>query len=461
MAVEVVMPRLGWTMESGRLVEWLKHDGEGVEAGEHIFVVETDKAAVEVEALDSGILRVPPDAPQEGSDIPVGAMMAYLLRPDEPVPWQAGAAPPPSQLDQDPLATEAPADDPPGAASSLPAPAAANGTGAEAGDPAISPRARRIAGELGVSWSGLKGSGRTGRIVERDVRAQAARPAPLRATPLARRVAHEAGVDLEQLAQALPGKRISRADVDVLAPPAPAGAADQAAPPATLPLSPVRRIIAARMAESVQTTAPVTLTTEADASELVYLRNRVRSDRQTEPGRVPAYLDFLVRLAALALREHPAINVSLSGDALIQHAAVHIGIAVDTERGLLVPVVRDADLRSVEQIAAETARLIEDARAGRSGPDDLRGSTFSITNLGMYDIDAFTPIINLPECAVLGLGRIVARPVVVDDQDTIAVRRMLTLSLTFDHRIVDGAPAARFLQRVKQLIEHPYLWLMR
>ncbi len=152
----------------------------------------------------------------------------------------------------------------------------------------------------------------------------------------------------------------------------------------------------------------------------------------------------------------------LSTAAIVRHDAVHIGIAVDTERGLLVPVIHDAQAKSVQAIAVESARLIAQARAGKTTRDDLTGGTFTITNLGMYDIDAFTPIINLPECAILGIGRIVARPVVVDEEaETVAVRKMVALSLTFDHRVVDGAPAARFLKRIKQFVEQPLVWLTR
>jgi pyruvate dehydrogenase E2 component (dihydrolipoamide acetyltransferase) len=224
----------------------------------------------------------------------------------------------------------------------------------------------------------------------------------------------------------------------------------------------VRRLIAARLAESAHTAAPVTLTTEADATELVRLRAQIKADLAGTDLPVPAYTDLLARLVAVALLEHPALNASLTGDVITRHAAVHIGIAVDTEHGLLVPVVREADRKSVQQIAVESTRLIERTRARQIAPDDLRGGTFTITNLGMYDIDAFTPIINLPECAILGVGRIVARPVVVDAAaETVAVRQMMALSLTFDHRIVDGGPAARFLQRVKQFVERPMLWLTR
>jgi pyruvate dehydrogenase E2 component (dihydrolipoamide acetyltransferase) len=194
----------------------------------------------------------------------------------------------------------------------------------------------------------------------------------------------------------------------------------------------------------------------------VYLRKAIVADVQGTTIPAPSYNDLLTKLLAVALLEHPGLNASLDDEHIVQHPFVHVGIAVDTERGLVVPVVRDAQSKSVQMITAESARLIEQVRAGKISPDDLRGGTFTITNLGMYEIDAFTPIINLPECAILGVGRIVAKQVVVDEEsETTAVRKMMALSLTFDHRLVDGGPAARFLQRVKQLVEHPYLWLTR
>jgi pyruvate dehydrogenase E2 component (dihydrolipoamide acetyltransferase) len=178
--------------------------------------------------------------------------------------------------------------------------------------------------------------------------------------------------------------------------------------------------------------------------------------------RVPAYHDFILRLTALALREHPALNASLLDGEVVEHEVVHIGLAVETPRGLLVPVVRDVPGKSVQQLATESAGLIGAAQAGTLAGEAMRGGTFTISNLGMFGIDAFTPLINPPECAILGLGRIVARPVVTDEvNETIAVRRMMALSLTFDHRLVDGGPAARFLQRIVQLIERPLLWLTR
>jgi pyruvate dehydrogenase E2 component (dihydrolipoamide acetyltransferase) len=312
-----------------------------------------------------------------------------------------------------------------------------------------------------VAWAELRGSGRTGRIVERDVRA-ALRSAPgrVQASPVARRVAEDLQVDLGQLAAQVPGQRITRAAVEqaARAEARPAGGA-----PAGLGvLQGMRRIIATRMAESARTTAPVTLTTDADATELARLRQQIAADLAAGGLPAPSYNDLLAKLVAVALVEHPALNASLAEEGLVQHTAVHIGIAVDAERGLLVPVLRDVERKSIQQIAAESAGLIARAREGKASGDELRGGTFTISNLGMYEIDAFTPIINLPECAILGVGRIVSRAVVIDEETgALGARKMMALSLTFDHRLVDGAPAARFLQRVKQFVEHPYLWLTR
>lgn len=448
MAFEVVMPRLSWNMEEGALSAWRKQDGDRVEEGEILFEVESDKAVQEVEALESGILRIPPDSPPPGQLVPVGTLLAYLVKPGEtppgvrvpesaPAPESAGPAPVPGEK-------------------------AVERSGRKR--PAISPRAARVASELGVDWTNLSGSGRTGRIVERDVR-QAARetPARVKATPLARRVAAEESVDLAQLAAQMPARRIERADVAAVA--AGKAAPGPAAPPTTippadtvLPITQVRRVTAERMAASAHTTAPVTLTTEVDATELVRLRRQLKDAGM---GVVPSYTDLLAKVVAQTLLEYPQINARFEGNSIVQPAAVSIGIAVDTDRGLLVPVVRNVQAKSLRQIAQESAALIERARNGQATADEMSGGTFTITNLGMFEIDAFTPIINLPECAVLGVGRIVPRQIVVDvEAERVAIRHMMVLSLTFDHRLVDGAPAARFLQRLKQYVEKPYLWLV-
>ena len=458
MAIEIVMPRLGWTMEEGTLAEWLKQDGDRVEVGEIIFTVESDKALNEIEALDAGILRIPPDSPPLGTVMPVGTLLAYLVQPGELAPFekQAGTS---GQKAEAALQPAAVAQSQPAAIDSPP-------TRRHKSGPTISPRARRVALELGLDWLNIKGTGRTGRIVERDVRAAAVQQPMLRSrvTPVARRIAAELEVNLADLTSQMPGKRIGRAEVEAavasaatpLVAPSPGLTTDQ-----VIPISHVRRIIAERMTTSVHTTAPVTLTTEADATELVRLRTQLKNDPAASSQPIPTYNDLLSKLVAQALSEHPALNARLEEDRLVISGSVHIGLAVDTERGLLVPVIRDVQSKSLRRLAQESAGLIEQARAGQLGPNELRGSTFTISNLGMYDIDTFTPIINLPECAILGVGRIVPKQVVVDaSAERVAIRHMMFLSLTFDHRLVDGAPAARFLQRVKQFVEQPYLWLV-
>ncbi len=443
MAIEIVMPKLGWTMEEGVLDEWVKQDGDEVQAGDIIFVVESDKALQEIEAFDSGILRILPDAPAVGSTVKIGELLAYLLQPGEQAPFERADRP-----------SEAPAAKTPPA--SQPVPSSAR-RWPRNGSPAASPRAKRIATELNVDWKLLAGSGSSGRIIERDVRAAAAAPAAgepdLRISPVARRVALNAGISLGDLAAHFAGKRVTRADVEDYAAERRAGPQDK-----TLPMTPVRRVTRDRMTESARTTAPVTLTSEVDATELLRMRRKLKADGADY---VPAYDDLLATIVARALTEHPALNAAIAGDDIVLRGAINIALAVDTDRGLLTPVIRNADRLSLLELTAASADLVERARQGKLGAAELQDGSFTITNLGMYGIDAFTPIISLPQSAILGIGRIVARQMVVDAEGQgLAIRHMMTLSLTFDHRLVDGAPAARFLQRVKQYVETPYLWLV-
>ncbi len=451
MAIEIVMPKLGWTMEEGVLDEWVKNDGEQVQPGDIIFVVESDKALQEIEAFDSGILRIPPDAPPVGSTVKIGELLAYLVQPGEAPPFELKAA------DEAP-ATTTPAK-PPGTPASEAQPASTKQRRpSRKGGPAASPRAKRIAAELNIDWTTLTGSGRSGRIVERDVRAAAATAQAddekdLRITPLARRVALDAGLDLDELAARFAGARVTRADVEKLA------AERQAVPEdKRSTMTSVRRVTRDRMVESARTTAPVTLSSEVDATELLQLRRKLKADGADI---VPTYTDLLAKLVAKALREHPALNAAIAGDEIVLRGAINIAIAVDSERGLLAPVLRNADLLSLLELATASAELVDHARGGALKPEQLGDATFTISNLGMYDIDVFTPVISLPQAAVLGIGRIRPRHVVIDaEAERSAIRHMMTLSLTFDHRLVDGAPAARFLQRVKQYVETPYLWLV-
>jgi pyruvate dehydrogenase E2 component (dihydrolipoamide acetyltransferase) len=419
MPVEILMPRLGWTMEEGIFGEWLLPDGTAVHPGDLLFTVEGDKATQEVEAFDHGTLYIPPDAPQPGDTVVVGARVAYLLRADERKP-AVTAASMPTPVDAH-RATPLPTSQPQTPTT----------------HPAASPRARRVAAELGVDWTTLRGSGRSGRIVERDIRAAATPPpAPTRITPVAQR----------------PGTRIDRADVE-----AALAASSPAAPDERLPITPVRRTIAARMLASAQVTAPVTLTTEADATELVALRAQLHAAYTPHRWTVPTYNDLFIKLTAAALQAHPLLNATWTDDAILLHRAIHMGLAVDLTDGLRVPVLRDVHTKSLRQISAERHDLVELARTGRLESRAMQGGTFTITNLGMVGIDAFTPLINPPECAILGIGRIQAKPAVY--QGAIAPRDLVTLSLSFDHRIVDGAPAARFLQTVAAYIATPLLWL--
>jgi pyruvate dehydrogenase E2 component (dihydrolipoamide acetyltransferase) len=461
MSIEIVMPRLGWTMEEGIFGGWLKQDGERIEAGDQLFTVETDKATQEIEAFHGGILRVPPAAPKVGDVVPVGQIVGYLVQAGEPAPFEFGLVTGPASV-SDTAAPVTPTV--PSARSGGRTVAARRG-----GLPAISPRARRVADELGVAWTMLQGSGRTGRIVERDVRAAHAQQAmaqpdtaKMRISPLAQRMAEAEGIDLAALAQQTPGRRIQREDVEAaVAARSPAADQQESLPRVgvgeNIPISRIRQLIAQRMVDSAQTTAAVTLTTEADASELVALRAQFKAALGGRGQAVPSYNDLLIKLTATALQEHPLLNATWREGEILLHDRIHIGLAVDTEQGLLVPVVRDAQDKSLRRIGGETARLVEAALAHRLGPDDLQGGTFTITNLGMYGIDAFTPIIPLPQCAILGAGRIVARPWVVDNQ--IVPRQIMALSLTFDHRIVDGGPAARFLNTLREYVETPALWL--
>ena len=220
----------------------------------------------------------------------------------------------------------------------------------------------------------------------------------------------------------------------------------------------VRRVIAQRMSQSSQTTASVTLTTELDVTEFVRLREQMKPRVEQQTGETLSYNVLLAKLAAIALRELPYMNARLAGDEIHTLKAINVGIAMDTERGLIVPVLRDVASKGLIDLTKEGAVLAKKARAGTMGADDMTNGTFTITNLGVYGIDAFTPIINLPECAILGVGRIAQKPAVWEGQ--IAIRHMLVLSLTFDHRLVDGAPAARFLQRLSELIQNPFLALL-
>jgi len=430
MASAITVPRLGWEMEEAVFVEWLKKDGEPVKEGEPLFVLEGDKAVQEVEAIDAGILRIPPDAPKQGDTVKVGALLGYIVEQGEMAPFEIdGAIHAPAQ----------PASPAASAEAVVVAPIAAGKCSALSHGgkktscvrptsgmqgPRGSPRAARVAAELGIDWSQIRGTGKTGRIREQDVRAAAAQ--------------RSVGAPVREPANAVGGQR-----------PTP----ETVASGRVIPAGPIRKRIADRMATSAHTTAPVTLTTTADVTSLVALRSRLKSEAQARNEAVPGLTDIITKLTAAVLRDHPLLYSRWGEDKIIRPDTIDIGIAVDTEAGLLVPVLRDVPSLSLRRLTARSRDLIERARARRLTPDEMQGGTFTVTNLGLFGVEAFTPIINLPECAVLGIGRIVRRPALVGDR--IEPREVMTLSLTFDHRVVDGAPAARFLDAVRQAIEQP------
>jgi pyruvate dehydrogenase E2 component (dihydrolipoamide acetyltransferase) len=320
----------------------------------------------------------------------------------------------------------------------------------------------------------VSGTGPNGRIVEDDViaylaAAEVAAPAEAapavgpQATPVAMHLAEHLSVDLAEVEGTGRDGKITKADVEAAAAeveeaePVPTPAAEPAESLADVPVEGVRAVIAQRMHESHTTTAPVTLTMEVDATEFVALRERLKAGLADELGFNLSYNDLLIKVAVRALQAYPYVNARLDGNIIRHLSEIHIGLAIDTERGLLVPHVSNAGVKGLKEIARDVRGIVERARTGKSLPDELMGGTFTITNLGMYEVDAFTPIINYPETAILGVGRIKPTPAVVDGE--VVVRQRMWLSLTFDHRLVDGAPAARFMQYVKQLIEEPYLLL--
>ncbi len=446
MATEFFVPKLGQTVEEVTLVKWLVSDGAKVGMGDPIAEVETDKAVFPVESNAKGFIHFGPY--QEGDVIPVLSVIALIGKEDEKFIAQDTKVQTPADGE-----TQSPALEP---ALSQP-----QGYSVENGSEKLfaSPRARKLAGEKGISLSEVNPSGGGGmRVVERDVVAYLSQSP--KASPVAQRMASAAGVNLHEISGSGPGGRIFKEDVARALKPAPGMGASTAPFPDVevlerVPLKGVRSIIAERMGTSVHTTARVTFFMEVDASEFVSLRSRLKERVEKSWGFAPGYNDLLAKIVATTLRKFPYMNARLTNDAIEHLGHVNMGMAVDTERGLLVPVIQDADRKSVRQFGEEFRSMVERARIGRSLPDDLSGGTFTITNLGMYDIEGFTPVINLPEAAILGVGKIIPKPVVLGEE--IVVRQMWTLSLVFDHRLVDGAPAARFFQHIKQLIEEPYL----
>ncbi len=439
MPITITIPRLGWSMEEGTFGEWLKSADETVTPGDMLFSLEGEKATQEIEALDAGVLCIPKDAPRPGDIVQVGQVIGFLLAVGETPPSTVG-------LHGVKTSTTTSAAKP----SSVIAPRPAG------------PAARRLAWELGLDLETIPTPDPTGRVVAADVhRAADARRtvSPNRsvravATPRAKRRAQELQLDWTKLTGTGRNGRIRERDVVIPSEGQRNQTGNEPAPTAAgqhLPATRLRRTIAQRMLAGAQQTAPVTLTTKVDASALVAWRMARKAS--ASGGIVPSYNDMLVKLTTVALAELPQLNACWYRDGIYAYDSVSIAVAVDTEAGLIAPVIPETVRLTLDEIATQSRALIEQARAGTLTPVQLQGGTFTVTNLGMFDIDAFTPVINLPQAAILGVGRIVREPVVRDD--AVVVGDTLTLSLTFDHRVVDGAPAARWLQRLSTLIQQP------
>jgi len=427
LATNFTMPQLGLTMTEGTVGKWFKKIGEKVAAGEILAEISTDKITNQIEAPADGVLLavlVP-----EGGVAPVKAVLAVIGAPGEKV---------------DPALLEVAAASPAAAETAPAAPAAAapaSQGGTSDGRIIASPLAKKLAKEKGVDLALVTGTGPNGRIVEKDILDFADRRAAApKATPLAAKLAAEYGVSLSAIAS---DGRIMAGDI-LAAVPAPA--------PAAAPLTGMRKIIAERMSLSWQTAPHVTLTVEVDMTAA----GRLKDTLAAAAGKA-SLTEIIVKCAAKALGEFLAVNASLVNGAVVQHPAVNIGVAVALDNGLIVPVVKNAAAKTVGQIREDIAALGGKARQGQLSPDDCTGGTFTVTNLGMFGTDHFTPIINPPESAILGVCRAVKRPVVIDDQ--IVIRPMANLCLSFDHRIIDGALAAKFMSRMRNLLEEPFLLL--
>jgi len=461
-------------MEEGVFGEWLKAPGEAVRAGDMLFLLEGEKAATEIESLDSGRLCVPPDAPQPGATVKVGEVIGFLLAAGETAPTTVRISPTttaPIAVPQGPMPDTTRAKALPSVTSFTP--------GVTSTMPrAAGPAARRLARELGIDLNAVFTPDPTGRVLCEDVQRAAntreqhvtatedvTRPA---ATPRARRRARELGVDWTRLAGTGRNGRIRERDVvdgavgsgqSAVGKYSPLPTAQSPLPTAHCPLpsspgrhvpaSRLRRTIAQRMSAGVHQAVPVTLTTKVNAESLVAYRERLKVESNNQL--VPSYNDILIYHAAQTLRELPALNACWYRQGIHSYDAVHMATAVDTPDGLLAPVVRDADRLTVHEIAARTRELIAAARQNQLSQNQLAGGTFTISNLGMFGIDSFTPILNLPQAAILGVGRIVEEAVVRNGQ--LVAGKTMTLSLTFDHRVVDGAPAARWLQRFSERLQ--------
>ena len=434
MATNVLLPQWGMNMEDGTLTKWLVNEGDEIAEGQPLVEVETAKINSELESPASGVVSHIMAA--EGSLVKVGELVAVIGEPGENPPRpEPKAAPSPAGARRRQRQRDA---RPTGAAASQ-----------------VTPVARRLARDNGIDLDEVNGTGPRGRITEQDVRdaieARQSRPR-VQAPPRARMLARQEDIDLSDVAGSGPNGRITVADVERAIAERDAVAARADAVGEVVPLTGLRKIIADRMTMSVSTMAQVTLTTEADVTELLNLRESLVSEWR--PHRIrPLDLDFIIGAVAVALKAHPRLNAHLADGNVLLLKEINIGLAVAVPDGLVVPVLRGADSLDLLDIAREIRTLADKTRKNALGVDDMTGAGFTVTALSNYDIDVFTPIIDPPQVAILGLGRAIEKPVVVDGE--IVVRSMMHLSVTFDHRALDGVPVAEFIRTLKASLESP------
>ncbi|MEM7221219.1 MAG: dihydrolipoamide acetyltransferase family protein [Pseudomonadota bacterium] len=457
MPTEIYLVKVGMNMTEGVVEEWYVADGERVEAGALLYRLETEKVNLDVDAEATGVVK---HSVETGVAMEPGDIVGYIYADGESIPDALPAA-------SGAGSESAPA--PPPEVSPTPASVAAPTTG-DGGRLLSSPAARRLARELGLEITAVGGTGPGGRIVEADVQAAAARlpqrvgdgPSAAvddgRSSPAARRRARELDVDLTQVRGTGPGGRVTKDDIDSFARTAPGSTpAAPSSADSTVPVTGMRRTIAARMHESLQSSAQLTMNMDVDMDDAVKMRGQL-VEEWTNDGVKPSFTDVVMRAVVKALAEHPLMNAVWGDKEITVPGDINLGMAVALPAGLVVPVVRGAARLSLKELAAETSRLAQAAIDQRLTMDDFDGGTFTVSALGMFGVDSFTPIINSPQTGILGVNRL-RDDVAWDGDRPIKVARM-NLSLTWDHRVVDGAPAAEFLRCVKQFLEAPYRLLV-
>jgi pyruvate dehydrogenase E2 component (dihydrolipoamide acetyltransferase) len=437
MPVDVIMPKVDMDQENGTVRAWLKANGDAVQAGETILEIETDKVAIEVEAPATGILDG--ILVHEGETVPIATTIAYILAPGESLP----AAAAPKREGPGHKAPRLP--DPPVATAAV----------------ASTPVARKVAEEAGVDITAVSGSGPRGRVTRKDVEQALAHtpgagPRPY-ATPAARRVAAAAGLDLAELAGSGPDGRIQETDV-LRASTAAAATTTEIVEYTAMPLQGIRRTIAERLTTAAQTIPHIHFTQPIDMTRFEQTRAELNAHAEANGGPRVSATALLVKLVAASLAQHPQLNSHLVDDEIRLFKSAHIGMAVALDEGLIVPVIHDAGQKGVGILATEVRDLAARAKAGKLTPADVRGGTFTISNLGPYGIEQFTAIINPPQTAILAVGA--TKPEVVPDaKGNVSVKPIMRVTLAADHRVIDGAVAAAFLAGLKTIMESPTLML--